>query len=229
MTLGAMQGFDDGGADDDVASLQAWLLDQEDTWPDGYTFGHIEADDVDTMAHTEDVSWDRVLGAGVPMRMRATVDGYAAAATEADQSFAEPSTYIKWDRTIVGGTAEGFVAGEPMQTTNDIEKSGPFGIVIPYSAPKDFRWFGDVLAARTWVPEPGFGDDGKNGIVCGFTIELWFEDDGDVVWYNGSWTELVTVVDGIVDDDLLVSEFIDGTRDYMLGTEAHVMGEDAAE
>lgn len=230
MTLGAIQDFDEPSAADHVAALHDWLTVnapawEEDGWTGGYTLGPIDGDDVSNVEHSDGTNFEEVLGAGVPRKMRGTLAGYAEASTESDQSFADPRTYIEWTRTITGGSAEAFVAGEPMQTDNVIEKGGPFGVVIPYEARKDFRWFDGVLAARTWVPEEGWGDDGKNGIICGFTIELWYEENGEVFWYNGSWTQIATVIGDDFPEDVLISEFIDGTLDYMIGTEAFVMGE----
>ncbi|MDP2311652.1 MAG: hypothetical protein Q8P41_02010 [Pseudomonadota bacterium] len=235
MTLGAIVAFDDPEGADHVAELHDWLLANQAEWAaegftGGYTLGVVDEDDLGSVEHSDGTVWAEVLGAGVPLAVRGTLDGYADAATEEDQSFADPATYIEWTRTITGGSAEAFVGGEPMQTDNVIEKGGPFGVVIPYEANKDFRWFDGVLAARTWVPEEGWGDDGKNGIICGFTIELWFEapavDGGtEVVWYNGSWTQIATVIGDEFPEDVLISQFIDGTIDYMLGTEAFVMGE----
>lgn len=230
MTLGGIQDFDEPEAAEHIADLRAWLVVnaaawEEPDWTGGYTLGPIDADDVSNVEHSDGVNWEEVLGAGVPRKVRGRRDGYADASTEEDQRFADPSTYIEWTRTITGGTAEAFVAGEPMQTDNFIEKGGPFGVVIPYDANKDFRWFDDVLAARTWVPEEGWGEDGKNGIICGFTLEMWFEEEGEVLWYNGSWTQIATVIGDDFPEDALIGEFIDGTIDYMLGTEAFVMGE----
>jgi hypothetical protein len=230
MTVQAIQQFHEPAAADRVADLRDWLVVNrpawaEDDWTGGYTLGPIGEADVSTVAHSENTNWEEVLGAGVPLVVRGTVDGYADAATEEDQSFADPSTYIEWTRTITSGTAAGFVAGEPMETDNVIEKGGPFGVVIPYEANKDFIWFDDVLAARTWVPEEGWGEDGKNGIICGFTLEMWVEEDGELIWYNASWTQMATVIGDSFPEDVLVGQFIDGTIDYMLGTEAFVMGE----
>lgn len=228
MNVAAIADFHGDGAEPAVLGLRDWLVDHQSDWdatdwPGGYTLGSVGEDDFADIPHSENADWAQVLGAGVPFRVRGTVDGYAEAAVEADQSFAD-STYIRWDRTIIGGSAEDFLAGGEMQTDNAIEKEG-FLVVIPYSANKDFRWFGDVLAAVTWVPEEGWGEDGKNGIVCGFTIELWFEEDGEVWWYNGSWTQVTTILGADMPENVLIDQFIKGTIDYMEGTEAFVMGE----
>jgi hypothetical protein len=77
------------------------------------------------------------------------------------------------------------------------------------------------------VPKAGFGEDGNNGILCGFTIEIWQPHEDGVLWYNGSWSRLKTIVDDIATEELLENELIKGTLDYYYGTEAHVNGYEA--
>ncbi len=230
LTRITIQEFDDPLVGEDIAALRTWLSDNRQEWDaeefsGGYTLGSIDGDDVSNVEHSENTNWEEVLGAGVPLVMRGTLDGYAEASTETDQAFADPSTYIEWTRTITSGDPAVFLGGGTMTTENVIVKSGPLGVVLPYEAKKDFRWFDDVLAARTWVPTEGWGEDGNNGIICGFTIELWFEEDGEVLWYNGSWTQIATALGDGLAEDFLIQQFINGTIDYMEGTEAFVMGE----
>ncbi len=229
LNIGAIVDFHDDAGETSVVGLRDWLVDHQDEWAGaewtgGYRLGAVDEDALGSVEHGDGTIWAEVLGAGVPLQVRGDVVGYADAATEPDQTFAD-DTYLTWNRTITGGTAADFVGGADMETDNFIEKSGPFGVVISYDANKDFRWFGDILAARTWVPEEGWDEDHVNGIICGFTIELWFEDDGQTFFYNGSWTQIATPFGDDFPEDLQVDEFIDGTIDYMLGTEAFVMGE----
>lgn len=230
MNIGAMVEFHEDGGEENVRLLREWLVAHASDWaatdwPGGYTLGVVGDGELGSIAHSDGTIWQEVLGAGVPLVVRGDVDGFAEAAVEPDQTFADASTYIRWDRTITDGTADGFLDGEDIATDNVIEKSGPFGIVIPYEAKKDFRWFGDTLGALTWVPEEGWAEDDKNGIICGFTIELWFEEDGNTFFYNGSWTQIATVIGDEFPENVLVDEFIKGTIDYMEGIDAFVMGE----
>ena len=58
-----------------------------------------------------------------------------------DQKYRSENTYIQYDRELLEGTAEGFVPPDGLiRTHNLIDKSGPFGIHIPYELHKDFRW-----------------------------------------------------------------------------------------
>ncbi len=227
MSLRLLQDFDLPEAEEQAREMAAWLDGQIDEAPDGWYLENLAQTDVSDYEHSPNADWAEVLGAGVPALVGGTTAAYAQASTEADQSFADPRTYIKWSRDITAGSRDGFLSDrEPMSTWNQIEKSGPFGIVIPYGMYKDFRWVNDMFIARSVVPEEGWADDGENGIIVGFTIEIWFDRGDAVVWYNASWTEIATIIGDAFPLDAQLKAFIDGTHDYFEGTEAHVLGED---
>lgn len=225
-SLKAIQDFGTDKEADRIAWLVDWVHENIDTADDGYYFDHLEADDVSMIEHEEDdVNWERVVGAGVPARMHFTVDEYAAVVPEKDQSFAEPATYSKWDRTITSGSEDDFLAGGELGTDNDLEKT-EVGITIPYSMSKPYAWFdGGVLAAESVVPKPGYDENGLNGIVVGFTIEIWVPDGDGCIWYNGSWSELKTQLDDVMTEEGALDLLIDGTRRYYWGTEKYITGE----
>lgn len=227
VTLRAIQDFGTDGEAEHIAWLVEWLEKNIDSADDGYYFDHLEADDVSMIEHEEDdVSWDRVVGAGVPARVHFSVDEYAAVVPESDQSFAEPSTYSKWERKITSGSEAEFLAGGALGTNNDVEKT-EVGITIPYSMSKPYAWFdGGVLAAQSVVPKPGYDKNDLNGIVVGFTIEIWVPDGDGAIWYNGSWSELKTQLDDVMTEDGALDLLIDGTRRYYWGTEEYVTGVD---
>jgi hypothetical protein len=228
MTQLAITDFWSDAEEEHVSDLVGWLEDNKDADVDGYYFGPLDEEAVADIEHDDDIVWNECRGAGVVMTVDGELDAYVAAQAEADQSFAD-ATYTEWSRCANRGTADGFLAGEELGTDNHVEKTN-VGITIPYDMYKDFRWFGDVLAGVTWVPQAGYNDAGDNGIVGGFTIELWYQDDTGVVWYNGQWSDLKTVLDAYMAEhpetalDLLIS----GTRDYMEGTEEHVLADLAA-
>jgi hypothetical protein len=223
MTQGAITDFWSDAEADHVADLVDWLEENKDADVDGYYFSALSESAVADIEHDADINWDECLGAGVVMRVDGDLDAYVAGQVEADQSFAD-STYSEWSRCTNRGTADGFLGGEELGTDNHVEKTN-VGITIPYDMYKDYRWFGDVLAAVTWVPHAGYNDAGDNGIVGGFTIELWYQDDEGVVWYNGQWSDLKTVLDDYMAEhpDTALNLLISGTRDYMEGTEEHVI------
>ncbi len=238
MSIALLKDFNGDNAQVDAQPLSDWLLLHVDE-KDGFTLADINADDVADMPYdggddgAPDFSKQR--GIAVTHRVVGTLEQHTAIVPEADQSFADP-TYQTWSRTINAGDAVSFVTGTDMGTANFIEKSGAFGVTIPYNLGKDYRWITldidgtstDTLIFRSYELAPGWSTDHKNGLVYGWTVELWVPDpNGDLIWYNASWCELVTAVDGIVDDDYVVQSIISGTLDYMDGTAAHATGADA--
>ena len=204
-----------------VADLRAWLEENKDSETEGYYFEPLDPEVVAEIEHDDAVIWEECIGAGVVMRLDGTLDDYVAGAVEADQSFAD-FTYSEWTRCTLDGDIDGFVAGADLSTDNHVEKTN-LDITIPYDMYKDFRWFGDTLASFTWVPRAGYNEVGDNGIVAGFTLEILYEDDEGVVWYNGQWSDLDTILDEFMTEEGALNLLIDGTRDYMEGTEAHVL------
>lgn len=220
LTQLALRDFWSDAAAEHVAGIEEWMAENVDNGVDGYYFEALPEEVVADIEHDAAIVWEECLGAAVVHRVDGTLADYAQVATEADQSFADP-TYSRWERTIIEGTAEGFVGGEDMKTDNDVEKSYAT-VSIPYRMYKDFRWFGETLAAVTWVPAAGYNAEGDNGIVGGFTVEIWVDDGGSVVWYNGQWSDLDTVLDPFISPDGARDLLIDGTIDYMDGTAEHV-------
>ena len=225
----ALKNFNEDSEAEDVNALLNWLVSNPTPESKGWAFTTIDAETVAEMPPDPDVDIDTVEagGAGVLDTVDGEVMGYAEASVEADQSFADP-TYNRWDRIFLSGE-DCFLDGCDMDTDNDISKDG-FGVTIDYKMFKDFRWvstdLGDTMIARSWVPNSSFGEDGKNGILCGWTIEIWAPTDDGVLWFNGSWSRLKTILDDIATDDLMISELIKGTLKYYEGTEAHVNGTD---
>ena len=208
-----------------LADLEAVEADGEDYL--GLGLETVPVEDVSDMFISDNVDWEKVVGAFLARRVEGDLDAYAAIVPESDQSFADPATYNLWEREITEGSATSFRDGEPLRTWNEIEKSGAFGVVIPYPMQKDYRWVeleqGRALLFRSWAADEGWGEDGVNGLVSGWTIEVWLEDGDQTMWANASWTELALIVDDI-DPDWLANEFIKGCNDYFSGTEDYVNG-----
>lgn len=222
--------FDDDGVVESAEYLADWLDGVVDADEDGYELGPLEVADVEGLEHSDDLDVTAMMGAVVVRRSRGSLDAYAAVVPEPDQSFAD-KTYDAWDRTLIEGTADGYLAGGDLGTSDAVVKS-TLGVTIPYPLRKDYRWIetsrGTAQVMRTWIVDEGWSQDEKNGVIGGFTIEAWYPDGDDgILWVNASWSTLVTALDDFVtDEDFWVEQLIGGTRDYMEGTEAHVNGED---
>jgi hypothetical protein len=221
MTRAGVTDFWSDAEEGHVADLRAWLEENKASETEGYYFDTLTEDVVADIEHDPDVIWEECFGAGVVMRLDGTLADYGAAAVEADQSFAD-FTYSEWTRCTLEGDTDAFLAGAELSTDNHVEKTN-LDITIPYDMYKDFRWFGDTLASLTWVPRAGYNELGDNGIVAGFTLEIMYEDDEGVVWYNGQWSDLDTILDEFMTEEGALDLLIDGTRDYMEGTEEHVL------
>lgn len=223
-SLLALQHFYADDAEDQLLALQAQVAGQVGDEPQGFAFRALTADDVDMFEHDEDhVVWEHTGGAGVIARMRGAMPDYVAASVEPDQSFVD-STYDIWSRTVTAGDATAYLTGDDdVDTANHIQKT-LLGVTIPYDMEKDFRWYGDTLAFISLVPQAGFDESGDNGITVGFTVELWYEDDEGLVWYNASWSHIKSPLEDVLTMDQAVQLLIDGTLDYYWGTEEHVTG-----
>jgi len=224
-TLLALQRFYDDDAAEQVGTLVALLDEEIGEEPVGFYFDALEASDVEMFVYSDEAIWAHTAGCGVLAYVRGEVPDYAAVVAEPDQSFADPS-YAVWSREITGGNEADFLDGGDLDTWNHIEKAG-FGFDVAYDMDKDFRWFGSTLAMISLVPEGHLPTDALDTqLVVGFTLELWYEHDGRMAWYNGSWTEIESPLDeDNVDIEWWLDQLIDGTLDYYWGTEVYVTGE----
>ena len=155
--------------------------------------------------------------------------------TREDQTWNSPKTYIKYERTLVEGTAEEFVAPEGLiRTENDIDKSGPLGIHIPYFLHKDFKWVETdtgtpAIVARSWVETEGCsGADGKgkNCVSLSFSIDLWYAaQEQETIRLTSTWNHLQTSVDDLLTEEFLVKTMTDGLQDVFENTDAVLSGD----
>ncbi len=190
---------------------------------DGVRLGSITDADVRGLAYSDDVDWTQVYGAAVARTLAGSIDDYAALVPLADQGYAEG--YASWTRSIVAGTAEGYLAGEDLTVEDEIVKEAPFGILLPYPSRKQLHWVdlprGRAQVQRSVIYEAGFSDDGKSGVIAGFTVELWLPaDDGTTTWMNATWTQVLTPLGDLATEDFLAGEIVDGAVEVMESTEA---------
>ncbi len=229
-SLLALQRFYEEDASEQIEVLIDLVADEVGDEAGGFYFDPLTPEDVEMFEHSDAAIWEHTAGCAVFSKMRGTVAEYATSVPEPDQSFPH-ETYKLWSREITGGTEAEFLAGGPLDTWNEVEKEG-FAFTVAYGMDKDYRWIGDhTLAMISLVPEGEQPVDALGTeLVVGFTIELWTEIDGELVWYNGSWTEIESPLDeDTVDIEWWLDQLIDGTIDYFEGTELHVMGEEVVE
>lgn len=223
-SLFALQHFYEPDAGEQILALREQVEGLVSADPQGFAFRALEPEDVEMFEHDEDhVVWERTGGAGVLARMRGDLSGYVEASIEPDQTFVD-GTYDVWTREVTKGDEAAYLVGDDdVDTANFVQKS-LLGVTIPYDMEKDFRWYGDTLACISLVPEAGFDESGDNGIVVGFTVELLYEDEEGVVWYNASWSQIHSLLEESITLEQAIQLLIDGTLDYYWGTEEHVTG-----
>ncbi len=225
LCLRVLRDFDDADLDaisDAMATkIEGLVLPAEG----GVRLGGLTDADVSGLAYSPSVDWEQVYGAAVARTLNGTLDDYASLMPLADQGYLEG--YESWDRAIVAGTAEGYLDGRDLTVEDAIVKQAPFGIVLPYPSRRDLHWVnlprGRGQIQRGVIYEAGFSEDGKSGVIVGFTVELWFPaSDDTLTWMNATWTQVVTPLGDLATEDFLAGEIVDGGIDVMESTEAHL-------
>jgi hypothetical protein len=196
--------------------------------PEGVTLGAIEAADVQGLLYSDAVDWKQVYGGALARTLDGTLGAYAATVPLEDQAAVVGDGYARWTRTIVEGSAPGYVQGQPLAAEDQVEKQAPFGIVLPYPMRKQWTTVatpnGPAQIMRSVVYEAGWSDDGNNAVIAAFTVELWLPRPGGITWFNGTWMQVATPLGDLATPEFLVGEILDGMVETMDGTEATVMG-----
>lgn len=216
--------FATDAGDTAAEDLGTWALNHVDDGVESYTLSPLQEEDVDTLEHPDSLNLPAMLAMAIPARLDGNMDRYVATVPIPDQSFVDPVGYSKWDRTILVGTEAEFLAGGPLETTSDIVKKNLW-IEIPYQMFEDYRWVstshGDVLISRSWIPEAGWAEDGENGVLGGFTVEIWVPDGDTMIWLTATWTMVEAVVG---DDAFLYDQTVSSMYQMYDTTEAVVNG-----
>jgi len=223
-----LRDFDTEAAVEEADALGQWMAGEGEAAESGYVVDTPASAYVDALTFSDNLELGNMSGGMWFQEVRGSVNQHAAVVPEADQTFADP-TYDRWDRTIANGSETGYLAGEELIADDDIEKDGGFGIVLPYPMMRHYRWVelenGTGQITRSVIYEEGWTDDGQNGIIGGFTIEVWYPSgDEGMIWVNATWTQVISVVDEFVEDSFYTDAIINGSKDVMAGTEEHVVG-----
>jgi hypothetical protein len=225
LCLRVLREFDDADLDsigETMAStIEASVLPAEG----GVRLGSITDADVRGLAYDPGVDWGQVYGAAVARTLEGTIDDYASLMPLSDQGYLDG--YESWDRSIVAGTAEGYLDGRDLAVEDSIVKQAPFGILLPYPSRRDLHWVdlprGRGQVQRGVIYEAGFSDDGKSGVIVGFTVEMWFPaSPSTLTWMNATWTQVVTPLGDLATEEFLAGEIVDGGIEVMESTEAHL-------
>lgn len=161
-----------------------------------------------------------------------SIDLHAAAVVEADQIWNDPSTFEVYDRSIIEGDAETFAAGTGLvRTENEVLKGGPFGVEIPYSLRKDYRWVGlgdrRAFVARHWISEAGCSDNGNNCVNQTFGLDVFVEDGDETLRLLTNWLYVVTAADGLLTEDARIGLVATGNQDLIVKADEELATRDA--
>lgn len=219
---------DEQALSDGLAQLDQWLADRgPPSEKEGFGLPPLSEADVAEIDHP-DRDLSAAIGAVADTISVRTLDQHAAFVMLPDQSVVDPSDYDKFDRTFLsGGDCFEGRGCELTETWNDIVKNGAFGVTIPYEYGKDYRWStytdpdgeeGEAVVSRGWVPESSFGEDGKNGILQSFTVDVFLRRaDGESHRVQAQWTELELSIP--LSEEQQLSLLIDGLHDVFDDTD----------
>jgi hypothetical protein len=213
-----------------MTNFDAWLAANADPEVPGFSLPALTEDDIASVDHP-DRDPAAALGAVADAVSVHSLDQHAAFVLLADQSVVNPDDYTKYDRTFPeGGECFDGQGCDLLRTWNDIIKNAAFNVTIPYQYEKDYRWVqyetaeGDArtaMVAQGSVPIESFGDDGTNGILQSYTLDVFLgQPDGGIHRVQAQWTELALALDPGA--DYLTQEAIDGLQGVFADTDTAI-------
>ncbi|MFT4622381.1 MAG: hypothetical protein ACI8PZ_001037 [Myxococcota bacterium] len=216
---------DDEAMAQHALDLADWLGDEGDTdesW-DGMRLTNLAKADVGDVSRPQGTDLDAHAGIATAGPSDFRVPRHAELLVERDQTWTDPNTFQVYERTVVEGNPDAFAGGTGIvRTDNVIEKSGAFGIVIPYTLRKDYRWIPGpvpVVVGRTWITEPGCSDNGKNCVNQSWGLDVFVGDDDRTLRLYVVWLEVVTEADGLIGEDAKIALMAKGNQDILEATD----------
>ena len=236
-------------APEDVDGLSIWLfrnfedpealaegMNNLTTWLDvegrteeateGFVLSDLTEEDVAAVTHPDR---DLVvqIGVAVPGVSPWPLSGHAELITRADQLWNDHS-YDVYTREIVEGDADTWLSTHTgvIATKNTIDKSGGFGVHIPYILFKDFAWVTlpddrEAVVARSWIEESACAEGGSNCLWQSFSVDLWYGPNTDeTIRMTSSWNELQTTADSFLTDEQRIGLMVNGVHDIFENTDA---------
>lgn len=210
--------------EENVSALAGWLDregETEEAW-EGLQVENLGEDALWDVEIPEGAILSQHRGVATAFRSDYPAREHAELAIEPDQRWTDPKTFERYDREIFEGDEETFASGSGlMRTRNVIEKSGAFGILIPYELRKDYRWTADgrSILVRWWLSEPGCSENGKNCVQQSFGLELLSDRGGSASRILVNWIEVVTEADSLLSEEARIGLIAEGNQDLLLATE----------
>ncbi len=204
--------------------LDAWLVGDgrsDEAW-DGLRVDNLSRDEVGELVPA-DVDLTLHRGVATAFQSAFAIEDHADLVRLDDQRWTDP-TFERYDREILGGDPDAFARGDDsLLTFNRIEKSGPFGISIPYTLRKDYHWVpvdgGTALMSRWWLEETGCSDNGKNCVLQSFGLEIYAPRPEGAQRMLVNWIFTKTEADGLLSEDAMIGLIAKGNQDLLLATD----------
>jgi len=223
--------FRDWEAPDEIAvhavDLAVWLVDSggDPALWDGLQVSNLDDDDLVSVEVPDGVDLSMHRGVTTAFQSAFPASAHAALAVEPDQRWTDPA-FVRYDRTVIEGDPATFPDGgdgELLRTSNDVEKSGAFGIRIPCVLRKDYRWAdaagARALVVRWWLDEPGCSDNGKNCLIQSFGFEILVDRPAGAHRLLTNWIEVRTEADALLSEDARIGLIAKGNQDLLEETE----------
>ena len=216
---------DDALLTDGMSNLAVWIDTEgrgETAQEDGYRLTPLTAEDIGPLEYEDRVGLDTLVGVAVAGESPFSIDEHAALLPLDDQIYTAPKKYEVYDRVLIEGTSEAFLAADAhevmdlIRTDNDIVQER-VGVRVPYQLRKDYRWVVTeggqrAVVGRTWAPRIGCSnDDGESGncLELSFSVDLLLEDtDGDTLRFTSTWNQMSLIVD--FGEDFQVAQMANG-------------------
>ena len=211
-----------------MGNLGIWLEtdgQSEEVQEDGYILEPLTEEVLSDIEYDIRVPLSEMAGAAVTRNSPYSIDQHASIIVEFDQRWNAPSKYEQYDRNIIEGAADRFIAEEAYQTPeviytdNDVIQDR-LGVRIPYVLHKNYRWTqtsqgNRALVARSWIAKPGCsGEDGISGncVEISFSVDVLYEHDNDeIIRMTASWNFLSLIID--LPYDFQVDQLVKGISD----------------
>lgn len=171
---------------------------------------HVATDPVETA----EVDVSKARGWYVSTRYECTLDALEPILYELDQASQYPDAgYDSYTREYTT-PLDDFTSGASETLSWDVVIEGAY-LNTGYTEHLlgGLRRSGDVLMARTWIPEPVVFEEGSDwSWPQDYQIEVWIEDGSELVHLYGIWRELDVGI--TTENDGLVNTTMDGMRDW---------------
>ena len=210
-----------------MVELTGWLDEngRSDAAWEGFRLTNLTTEDVATVTVPEGADLADHVGIANAGPSAYPVAVHAAAVTEPDQVWTDPSSFDRYDRTLIEGDAETFAGGSGFfRSDNDVLKAGPFGVKIPYELRKDYKWatVGDdrqAFVARFWISVPGCSDNGNNCVHQTFGLGVFLEDGDETLRLLTNWLYVTTSADSLLTEDARIGLIATGNQDLIIAAD----------